>query len=623
MDELIPRDSEHVELENRMKTPEDDAFATDPNLNGDVRLAQGGEEEREQWSSKFDFMLSIIGYCVGIGNVWRFPYLCFQNGGATFLIPYFLMLAFCGIPMMMSEFSLGQYLSLAPPTLFATICRMGRGIGFAMMLISYLVSIYYNVIICWSIIYLVSSFTSEVPWKNCDPEWASDKCSTVDERRTFNDLKGNCTNGTRWINSTYQVNCSTDASKLVASSLEYYNNHVLGKTDSIDEIGDFRWKICLALFFAWTCVFLCLFKGVKTSGKVVWVTATMPYIVLFILFIRGVTLEGAGIGIEFYLKPEWDKLWDAKVWVAAASQIFYSLGVGWGTVLVYGSYNKFNNNCVFDAILVSCINCGTSFFAGFVVFSVLGFISHQLNEDISNVATSGPGLAFNVYPEAISRLPISPLWAVLFFLMLFTLGLDSQFGTLECIITGITDEYSNKFSKHKTALIAFTCYSLFILGLPLCTGGGVYILNLMDYRCGGIAMIFVAFIEAIVVAWGYGADRLAGNVETMIGKRPPRYFVICWKFISPGLLFIILLSQIIQWERVTLDGYVYPEWTEGLGGLLAASSFLVLSGFAIYEIYHAQGSTLREKICNTWKPDNDRISAIEEQQAKEMKTIHA
>ncbi|XP_028399860.1 sodium- and chloride-dependent glycine transporter 2-like isoform X2 [Dendronephthya gigantea] len=618
MDE--PLTSKVVEIQ--LKSPDDENTPAIPD-GKKLPVNDSNGEERESWSTKMDFMLSIIGFCVGLGNVWRFPYLCYSNGGATFLIPYFLMLAFCGIPMMLVEFSLGQYLSLAPPSTFAAICRFGRGVGMAMMMISFLVSTYYNIIICWSVIYLFSSFASDVPWKECDPEWASDSCRTVNERKAFNDLKGNCTNGTRWINSTYEVNCSTDTSKLVASSLEYYNNHVLGKTDSLEDMGDFRWKICLSLLFCWTVVFLCLFKGVKTSGKVVWVTATMPYIVLFILLIRGVTLEGAGIGIEFYLKPKWDKLLDVKVWVAAASQIFYSLGVGWGTVLVYGSYNKFTNNCVFDAIVVSCINCFSSFFAGFVVFSVLGFISVQLNEKIDKVATSGPGLAFNVYPEAISQLPVSPLWAVLFFLMLFTLGLDSQFGILECIIAGIADEWGGKFRKYKSWLTAFLCYFLFFIGLPMCAGGGIYILNLLDYQAGGISLIVLALTEILVVAWGYGADRLAGNIQTMVGKRPPLYFIICWKFITPLLLLFILIATIVQWEGISLDGYKYPPWAEFIGWLVALASMLIVPAFAIYEVYRANGLTILEKISNSLKPNDDLILEKERRQLSETKSVPA
>ncbi|CAB3981103.1 sodium- and chloride-dependent GABA transporter 1-like [Paramuricea clavata] len=613
MDE--PLTSKSIQLHEKDETPH--AFAP----NGDETNLSENIDERETWSTKLDFMLSIIGYCVGLGNVWRFPYLCYKNGGATFLIPYFLMLALCGIPMMLTEFSLGQFLSLGPPSTFATICRLARGVGMAMMMISFLVSTYYNVIICWSVVYLFSSFASDVPWKDCDSEWASDKCSTVDERRNMNDLLKNCTNGTLRINATYLLNCTSDVSKLIPSSLEYFNNHVLGKTDGIDDMGDFRWKICLSLLFCWTVVFLCLFKGVKTSGKVVWVTATMPYVVLFILFIRGVTLEGAGIGIEFYLKPKWSKLLDVKVWVAAASQIFYSLGVGWGTVLVYGSYNKFTNNCVFDAIVVSCINCGSSFFAGFVVFSVLGFVSHQLNVDIDKVATSGPGLAFNVYPEAISQLPISPLWAILFFLMLFTLGLDSQFGTLECIIAGVADEWGGKFKKYKSWFTAFICYLLFFLALPMCTGGGIYILNLLDFQAGGISLIFLAFVEVLVVGWAYGANRLGGNIETMTGKRPPFYFIICWKLITPLLLLIILISTIVQWEGITLDDYKYPPWAEFIGWLIALASMLLVPGFAIYEVYHARGLTIREKISKSFQPNNDLILEIEQRQVSTIKSI--
>ncbi|GBN97472.1 Sodium-dependent serotonin transporter [Araneus ventricosus] len=151
----------------------------------------------------------------------------------------------------------------------------------------------------------------------------------------------------------------------------------------------------------------------------------MPYAVLFILLCRGVTLEGSLDGIKYYLYPKWEKLLESDVWIDAATQIFFSLGPGFGTLLALSSYNKFHNNCYRDAIFTSTVNCLTSFLAGFVIFSVLGYMAHMLKKDISNVATDGQGLVFVVYPEAVATMSGSVFWSILFFLMLITLGLDS------------------------------------------------------------------------------------------------------------------------------------------------------------------------------------------------------
>ena len=130
------------------------------------------------------------------------------------------------------------------------------------------------------------------------------------------------------------------------------------------------------------------------------------------------------------------------------------------------------------------------------------------------------------------------------------------------------------------------------------------------------------FFKCIVKINVYlGADRLAGNIETMIGRKPPKYFIICWKFVTPLLLFIILMSQIIQWQGVWLDGYKYPDWAEVFGWMFAAASVIWIPGYAIYEIHRVEGLSLKQKIRLAWKPDNNRIKEIEERQMKEDQAI--
>ncbi|CAH1405413.1 unnamed protein product [Nezara viridula] len=166
-------------------------------------------------------------------------------------------------------------------------------------------------------------------------------------------------------------------------------------------------------------------ENILVRQQAVWVTALAPYVVLFILLIRGVTLPGAEIGIQYYLTPQWHKLLNTKVWIDAASQIFFSLGPGFGTLLALSSYNKFHNNCYRDAILTSSINCLTSFLAGFVIFSVLGYMAHVQGKSVDQVGLEGPGLVFIVYPEAIATMTGSVFWSIIFFLMLITLAKEA------------------------------------------------------------------------------------------------------------------------------------------------------------------------------------------------------
>ncbi|KAJ8248935.1 hypothetical protein GJAV_G00229350 [Gymnothorax javanicus] len=196
-------------------------------------------------------------------------------------------------------------------------------------------------------------------------------------------------------------------------------------------------------------------------------------------YFKGVTLPGAGSGILYFITPKWEKLNDAKVWKDAATQIFFSLSAAWGGLITLSSYNKFHNNCYRDTIIVTCTNSATSIFAGFVIFSVIGFMAHELKVPIEKVADEGPGIAFVVYPEALTRLPLSPFWAIIFFLMLLTLGLDTMFATIETIVTSVSDEFPKYLRKHKTVFTLVCCLSFFILGFPMITE---FILGLSLYQ---------------------------------------------------------------------------------------------------------------------------------------------
>lgn len=576
------------------------------------------EEARGNWGSQMDFILSCIGYAVGLGNIWRFPYLCYRNGGGVFLIPYVIMLIFAGMPLFLLESAFAQYANEGPVTIWKSV-PLFTGIGWAMAIISGLVAIYYNIIMAWTVFYLFKSMTFKVPWQSCNNWWNSDACG-------YSIANGTVANGTYYNQSMAKsLGLNVSLPSLTMPAEEYWNDFVLQISGGIDKPGPVRWQLALCLLLSWTVVFLCICKGVKSSGKVVYFTATFPYVVLTILLLRGVTLPGSSVGISYYLSADWKKLGHAQVWNDAATQIFYSLGPAWGGLLTFSSYNRFDNNCFRDALIIPLINCGTSFYAGFAVFATLGFMSHKTGLPIEDVAVQGPGLVFITYPEAIAHMPFAPLWAILFFFMLFLVGLDTQFGMVETVISAVVDTFP-VLRPRKTLFSFGVCFMCFVLGLPIVTEGGIYIFELINWYSAWISLMLVGMMECIVVAWFYGVRRFLEDIKAMLGELPViwPFYMACWCVITPGIIMFIIIFSLVDYSPVHYGSYVYPVWCEVIGWMMALVSVAMIPTFMVVEyILHAEGDTPWEKIKFLLQPAADWVPANQKQGhcAYQMKPI--
>ncbi|KAL2089069.1 hypothetical protein ACEWY4_015968 [Coilia grayii] len=581
----------------------------DDDESGDENKARGN------WSSKLDFILSMVGYAVGLGNVWRFPYLAFQNGGGAFLIPYLTMLGIAGIPIFLMEVVLGQFSSQGPVSVWKAIPAL-QGCGIAMLIISVLIAIYYNIIMCWTLYYLFASLKGSLPWANCRNDWNTMDCKDKDmllldtcilRDRNIPSVKNTtfCLSANAAGNLSRLLNMTVNENKTyVSPSEEYFKYNVLHISKGLEYPGDIRWSLALCLFLAWVIVYVSLAKGIKSSGKVVYFTATFPYVVLVILLIRGVTLPGAFDGILYFITPKWEKLNDAKVWKDAATQIFFSLSAAWGGLITLSSYNKFHNNCYRDTIIVTCTNSATSIFAGFVIFSVIGFMAHELKVPIEKVADEGPGIAFVVYPEALTRLPLSPFWAIIFFLMLLTLGLDTMFATIETIVTSVSDEFPRILRKHKPLFTLVCCLSFFVLGFPMITESGMYMLQLVDTFAASYSLVIIAIFELVGISYIYGLERFCEDIEMMIGFQPNKFWRICWAFVTPTILTFILAISLYQWKVMTYEDYTYPTWSMVLGWLMVICSVIWIPIMFGIKMYLAPGSfSERVKLVCAPQPD--------------------
>ncbi|XP_039299144.1 sodium- and chloride-dependent GABA transporter 1 [Nilaparvata lugens] len=537
--------------------------------------------ERGSWTNKLDFILSVVGLAIGLGNVWRFPYLCYKNGGGAFLIPYFLTLLLAGIPMFFLELALGQMLTIGGLGVFK-IAPIFKGIGYAAAVMSCWMNVYYIVILAWAIFYFFMSVRYDVPWRTCNNYWNTEYCVNPYDRNSLTCWK-------KYYNSSsFQTFCSINSQNVSVRDLtdpvkEFWERRVLQISEGVQHVGGVRWELAGTLLIVWVMCYFCIWKGVKWTGKVVYFTALFPYFLLTVLLIRGITLPGAAEGIRFYISPNLSKLGDSAVWIDAVTQIFFSYGLGLGTLVALGSYNKFTNNVYKDALIVCCVNSGTSMFAGFVIFSVVGFMAHEQQKPVDEVAASGPGLAFLAYPSAVLQLPGAPLWSCLFFIMLLFIGLDSQFCTMEGFITAMVDEYPHLLRRRKEVFIGIVCILSYLAGFTCISKGGMYVFQILDsYAVSGFCLLFLIFFECIAVSWAFGVNRFYDGIKEMIGYYPWAGWKVCWVFTTPVICLGVFFFNLIQWQPVKYLDYEYPWWSHAFGWFTALSSMLCIPGYMMW-----------------------------------------
>ncbi|XP_068599407.1 sodium-dependent neutral amino acid transporter SLC6A17 [Brachionichthys hirsutus] len=576
------------------------------------------EDGRPAWNNKLEYILAQVGFSVGLGNVWRFPYLCQKNGGGAYLVPYFILLLLIGIPLFFLELAVGQRIRRGSIGVWNYVYPQLGGIGMSSLMVCGFVGLYYNVIIGWSIFYFFQSFQYPLPWAECPIQRNGSQAMVVPE-----------------------------CEKSSATTYFWYRQ-TLNITSSIDDTGGLNWKMTLSLLVAWILVCLAVIKGIQSSGKVMYFSSLFPYVVLFCFLVRGLMLKGAVDGIAHMFTPKLEKMLEPQVWREAATQVFFALGLGFGGVIAFSSYNKRDNNCHFDAALVSIINFVTSILATLVVFAVLGFKANVMNEkcvvenaekilgflntgelsrelipphinfshlssedyaemyaviktvkedgfgqlgldaclleDELNKAVQGTGLAFIAFTEAMTHFPASPFWSVMFFFMLINLGLGSMIGTM----TGITTPILDAFKIRKEILCVVCCIIAFLLGLLFVQRSGNYFVTMFDDYSAGLPLTVVVILENISVAWIYGTKRFMQDLEDMLGFRPYSFYFYMWQYVSPAVLVILIIATVIE-MAVSPAGYnawvenegaerfhSYPPWALAMAYALIVSAMLPL-----------------------------------------------
>ncbi|XP_007949812.1 inactive sodium-dependent neutral amino acid transporter B(0)AT3 [Orycteropus afer afer] len=598
---------------------------------GSEPFAEDSEEERPKWDNKFQYLLSCIGFAVGLGNIWRFPYLCQSHGGGAFLIPYFIALVFEGIPLFHIELAIGQRLRRGSIGVWTAISPYLGGVGLGCFTVSFLVSLYYNTILMWVLWYFLNSFQHPLPWSACP----------LDLNRTglVEECQGSSSVSYFWYRQTLNI------------------------TANINDSGTVQWRLLICLATCWVIVYLCVIRGIESSGKVIYFTALFPYLVLTVFLIQGLTLPGATEGLIYLFTPNMHTLQNPRVWLDAATQIFFSLSLAFGGHIAFASYNPPRNDCKKDAVTIALVNSMTSLYASVVVFSIVGFKAtndyrHCLDrnilslinafdlpdqsvsrddylalltylnatqpahvaqlqlkschlEDFLDKSASGTGLAFIVFTEAIIHMPGAPGWAVLFFGMMFTLGLSSMFGNMEGVITPLLDLGVLPRSVPKEVLTGVVCLVCFLSALCFTLQSGNYWLEIFDNYAASLNLIIFAFFEVIGVVYIYGMKRFCNDVEWMTGRRPGLYWQVTWKLVSPLLLlsifvaYIMLLAQKTPSYRVwnpqdehfpSRQEKLYPSWVQATCVLLSFLPFLWVPAVALAQLLARRGRQKQQDV---------------------------
>lgn len=452
---------------------------------------------RDQWNNKLGFLLAAIGSAVGLGNLWRFPYVAATNGGGAFLLPYLFAIITAGIPILILEYTMGKTYRGGAPVTWARINQKWEWVGWVQAMVAFVIGIYYFAIIVWVLSYIGFSFTEA---------WGADPTGFF---------------------------------------LDY-----LGVTDSALNLGGIRTNLLLPFAVVWAAVAFIMYKGISRGIEMVCrICLPILFVLTLVLVIRGITLPGATDGLEYLFRPDWSALKDPSVWVAAYGQIFYSLSIGFAIMLAYSSYLPKETDVVNSAFITATANHGYEVFAGIGVFSIMGFMAFQQGVPVEEVAASGIGLAFMTFPTAISSLPaLNGLIGVCFFGALLTAGVTSMVSILQAVVSSFHDKFDISHKKAVTIVLVPT----FVLSILFITGAGMNILDIVDAFINNIGVATGGVIEVILICWFFNPEKLRKEANEFSNFSIGKWWTYSLKFVTVIVLGVMLF---LNTKDFIVNGY--------------------------------------------------------------------
>jgi neurotransmitter:Na+ symporter, NSS family len=478
------------------------------------------ESRRGGFSSRRVFILAAIGSAVGLGNIWRFPYVAYENGGGAFLLPYLVALLTAGIPFLLLDYAIGHRHRGSAPLSFARLRRGAEGLGWWQVGICFVIAVYYAAVLAWALRYTVFSL---------DQAWGADP-----EAFFFGEF-------------------------LQAGDVAVTADVVPG--------------VLVPLAIVWAAVLVIMALGVQRGiGTLSLVLIPVLVVAFAVLVVQALLLPGAGAGLDALFTPDWSALASASVWAAAFGQIFFSLSVGFGIMITYASYVRRREDMVGSGLVVGFSNSGFELLAGIGVFAALGFMAQASGAAVDEVASGGIGLAFIAFPTIISEAPAGAFLGVLFFGSLVVAGITSLVSVVEVVISAVRD----KFDTGRLTATLVVGVPAAVLSLVLfSTTSGIYVLDVVDHFVNHYGILVVALVATLVVAWALRA--LTGLGDHLNEHGRPRVGA-GWRaltgVVAPASLALVLVLALR--DDLTAPYEDYPTWLlVGFGWLLVVALPLV------------------------------------------------
>ncbi|MBE6062677.1 MAG: sodium-dependent transporter [Clostridium butyricum] len=477
------------------------------------------EPKREQWGSKIGFILAAVGSAVGLGNIWRFPYIAYSNGGGAFLIPYFFAIFTAGIPLLILEYGMGHKFKGSTPFAIAKANKKWEWLGWWPTISAFIILCYYSVILSWTANYLKMS---------CYKGWGAD-------------------------------------------SNTFFHESFLKLSDSPFNFGGMVLPILLGMAFAWLVNWAICYRGVKggieKANKVLLPTLIL---IMIIIAIRSVTLEGSSIGLNTLFTPDWSVVKTPKVWIAAYGQVFFSLSLAMGIMMTYSSYLPEKTDINNSAFMTAFANCGFEFLSAIAVFGILGYMANAQGLPMSEVVSSGVGLAFVVFPAVFTQMgSVGTFLGVLFFLCLLFAGMTSSVSLIEAVSAPFIDKFGWKRKKVVT-VIAFIG---FCLSSVYATGAGLYLLDIVDNFINNYGIVVVGMLEVVLVGWIIKTETIRSHVNEISYFKIGKWWDLTIKYLTPALLIYMLVQSFITEIKTPYGGYSINAlfaygWSVVVGGII-------------------------------------------------------